>query len=203
MYGATARNHGTKVWGRRSWWQSWARILGQGDAESVPAMQGALVWDGCKAETRAIARAMARICNAAGRPKQDALRARARFSVAQGECGLNDSQPDESRRPASALSIGHSRKPARLGPPRRDRGCSARSSSAARPARARPRSCPRSRSPWGRGAGRCLIGHTQPRRIAASSVAKRIAEELKTPLGEVVGYKVRFQDRLRATPRSS
>ncbi len=41
-----------------------------------------------------------------------------------------------------------------------------------------------------------LIGHTQPRRIAASSVAKRIAEELKTPLGEVVGYKVRFQDRL-------
>jgi ATP-dependent helicase HrpA len=45
------------------------------------------------------------------------------------------------------------------------------------------------------GQGR-LIGHTQPRRIAASSVAKRIAEELKTPLGDVVGYKVRFQDRL-------
>ena len=41
-----------------------------------------------------------------------------------------------------------------------------------------------------------FIGHTQPRRIAASSVAKRIAEELKTTLGEVVGYKVRFQDRL-------
>ena len=41
-----------------------------------------------------------------------------------------------------------------------------------------------------------LIGHTQPRRIAASSVAKRIAEELNTPLGDVVGYKVRFQDRL-------
>jgi ATP-dependent helicase HrpA len=41
-----------------------------------------------------------------------------------------------------------------------------------------------------------LIGHTQPRRIAASSVAKRIAEELNTPLGEVVGYKVRFNDRL-------
>jgi ATP-dependent helicase HrpA len=45
------------------------------------------------------------------------------------------------------------------------------------------------------GKGR-LIGHTQPRRIAASSVAKRIAQELDTPLGEVVGYKVRFQDRL-------
>jgi ATP-dependent helicase HrpA len=42
-----------------------------------------------------------------------------------------------------------------------------------------------------------VIGHTQPRRIAASSVAKRIAEELKTPLGEVVGYKVRFQDRVQ------
>ena len=41
-----------------------------------------------------------------------------------------------------------------------------------------------------------LIGHTQPRRIAATSVAKRIAEELHTPLGEVVGYKVRFNDRL-------
>ncbi len=51
----------------------------------------------------------------------------------------------------------------------------------------------------GRGAGRGkggLIGHTQPRRIAATSVARRIAEELKTPLGEVVGFKVRFQDRL-------
>ncbi|MFZ3159211.1 MAG: ATP-dependent RNA helicase HrpA [Rhodoferax sp.] len=41
-----------------------------------------------------------------------------------------------------------------------------------------------------------LIGHTQPRRIAASSVAKRIAEELNTTPGDVVGYKVRFQDRL-------
>ena len=45
--------------------------------------------------------------------------------------------------------------------------------------------------------GKGLIGHTQPRRIAASSVAKRIAEELKSPLGDVVGYKVRFQDRLQ------
>ena len=49
----------------------------------------------------------------------------------------------------------------------------------------------------GRGAGgRGWIGHTQPRRIAASSVAKRIAQELNTPLGEHVGFKVRFQDRL-------
>jgi ATP-dependent helicase HrpA len=43
-----------------------------------------------------------------------------------------------------------------------------------------------------------LIGHTQPRRLAATSVAKRIAQELNTPLGEVVGFKVRFQDRLSA-----
>ncbi len=50
----------------------------------------------------------------------------------------------------------------------------------------------------GRGAGgKGLIGHTQPRRIAASSVAKRIAQELNSPLGEVVGFKVRFQDRLQ------
>jgi len=40
----------------------------------------------------------------------------------------------------------------------------------------------------GRVNGRGLIGHTQPRRIAASSVAKRIAAELNTPLGDVVGY---------------
>ncbi|HEY0842029.1 MAG TPA: ATP-dependent RNA helicase HrpA [Methylotenera sp.] len=41
-----------------------------------------------------------------------------------------------------------------------------------------------------------FIGHTQPRRIAARSVASRIAQELKTPLGEAVGYKVRFNDKL-------
>ncbi|HEV8441906.1 MAG TPA: DEAD/DEAH box helicase, partial [Steroidobacteraceae bacterium] len=39
------------------------------------------------------------------------------------------------------------------------------------------------------------IGHTQPRRIAARAVATRIAEELATPLGQLVGYKLRFQDR--------
>jgi ATP-dependent helicase HrpA len=44
-----------------------------------------------------------------------------------------------------------------------------------------------------------LIGHTQPRRIAAHSVASRIAQELKTPLGEAVGYKVRFNDKLSAS----
>jgi ATP-dependent helicase HrpA len=41
-----------------------------------------------------------------------------------------------------------------------------------------------------------LIGHTQPRRIAARSVAGRIAEELGCPLGGLVGFKVRFADRL-------
>jgi len=42
---------------------------------------------------------------------------------------------------------------------------------------------------------RGMIGHTQPRRLAATSVARRVAEELRTPLGEVVGYQVRFNDR--------
>lgn len=41
-----------------------------------------------------------------------------------------------------------------------------------------------------------LIGHTQPRRLAARSVASRIAQELRSPLGEVVGFKVRFNDKL-------
>ncbi|MEW6340364.1 MAG: ATP-dependent RNA helicase HrpA [Pseudomonadota bacterium] len=44
--------------------------------------------------------------------------------------------------------------------------------------------------------GSGLIGHTQPRRIAASATGRRIAEELGTPFGEVVGYKVRFTDNL-------
>ncbi|WP_019100783.1 ATP-dependent RNA helicase HrpA [Chromobacterium haemolyticum] len=41
-----------------------------------------------------------------------------------------------------------------------------------------------------------LIGHTQPRRLAARSVASRIAQELKSTLGEHVGFKVRFTDKL-------
>ena len=45
----------------------------------------------------------------------------------------------------------------------------------------------------GRGAAG-LIGHTQPRRLAARSVAERIAEELQTSIGQMVGYKVRFND---------
>ncbi|MDQ6980576.1 MAG: ATP-dependent helicase, partial [Ghiorsea sp.] len=43
------------------------------------------------------------------------------------------------------------------------------------------------------------IGHTQPRRIAARSVATRIAEELNSPLGKDVGYKVRFSDHTQAS----
>lgn len=41
-----------------------------------------------------------------------------------------------------------------------------------------------------------MIGHTQPRRLAARSVANRIAEELKTPLGQQVGFKIRFSDQV-------
>src|SRR5687768_3249555 len=47
----------------------------------------------------------------------------------------------------------------------------------------------------GRGV-RGRIGHTQPRRIAARSVAERIAEELDSPLGEAVGFKMRFTDQV-------
>ncbi|MBB0247050.1 DEAD/DEAH box helicase, partial [Streptomyces alkaliphilus] len=47
----------------------------------------------------------------------------------------------------------------------------------------------------GRGV-RGLIGHTQPRRIAARTVAQRVADELNTPLGETVGWKVRFTDQV-------
>ncbi|MGY1834338.1 ATP-dependent RNA helicase HrpA [Blastococcus sp. SYSU DS0510] len=47
----------------------------------------------------------------------------------------------------------------------------------------------------GRGV-RGRIGHTQPRRIAARSVAERIAEELATPLGEAVGFTMRFDDQV-------
>ncbi|MEU6815884.1 ATP-dependent RNA helicase HrpA [Streptomyces sp. NPDC046860] len=43
---------------------------------------------------------------------------------------------------------------------------------------------------------RGMIGHTQPRRIAARTVAERVADELKTPLGETVGWKVRFTDQV-------
>ena len=41
-----------------------------------------------------------------------------------------------------------------------------------------------------------MIAHTQPRRLAARSVATRIAEELNTPLGEKVGFKIRFSDQV-------
>ncbi|MGW5178889.1 ATP-dependent RNA helicase HrpA [Streptomyces sp. NPDC004082] len=47
----------------------------------------------------------------------------------------------------------------------------------------------------GRGV-RGIIGHTQPRRIAARTVAERVADELDTPLGEAVGWKVRFTDQV-------
>ncbi|MAP63365.1 MAG: ATP-dependent RNA helicase HrpA [Microbacterium sp.] len=42
--------------------------------------------------------------------------------------------------------------------------------------------------------GRSAIAHTQPRRIAARSIAERVSEELQVPLGSTVGYKVRFTD---------
>ncbi|RBC15860.1 ATP-dependent RNA helicase HrpA, partial [Xanthomonas oryzae] len=52
----------------------------------------------------------------------------------------------------------------------------------------------------GRGAAG-MIGCTQPRRIAARAVAARVAEELKTPLGTIVGFQVRFTDRVSEQSR--
>ncbi|TQL53024.1 ATP-dependent helicase HrpA [Subtercola boreus] len=49
--------------------------------------------------------------------------------------------------------------------------------------------------------GRTSIGHTQPRRIAARTIAERIAEELGQEVGELVGYQVRFTDRVGADTR--
>jgi ATP-dependent helicase HrpA len=43
-----------------------------------------------------------------------------------------------------------------------------------------------------------MIGHTQPRRIAARSIAARIADELNTPLGQAIGYEVRFDRKVSA-----
>ena len=47
-----------------------------------------------------------------------------------------------------------------------------------------------------------LIGHTQPRRLAARAVSERIAEELGTEIGGAVGYTVRFNDKSGRTPAS-
>ena len=49
--------------------------------------------------------------------------------------------------------------------------------------------------------GRTRIAHTQPRRIAARTIAERIAEELEVPLGTTVGYKVRFTDKVQDDTR--
>ena len=49
--------------------------------------------------------------------------------------------------------------------------------------------------------GRTRIAHTQPRRIAARTIAERIAEELEVPLGTTVGYKVRFTDKVQEDTR--
>ncbi|MCK7483401.1 MAG: hypothetical protein M0C28_44955 [Candidatus Moduliflexus flocculans] len=82
-------------------------------------------------------------------------------------------------------------------PTRSSRPCARRaaasSSSRARRAAAR---APRSRRCASRraAASRGRIGVTQPRRIAAMTIAHRIAEELGEPLGRSVGYKIRFQD---------
>jgi len=53
------------------------------------------------------------------------------------------------------------------------------------------------------GKGGARIGHTQPRRLAARTVAARIAEELGSTLGDTVGWKVRFTDEVSERTGSS
>src|SRR4051794_4913118 len=53
----------------------------------------------------------------------------------------------------------------------------------------------------GLGAEGKLVGHTQPRRLAARAVAERVADELETQIGGIVGYTVRFTDKTRAGTR--
>jgi len=57
----------------------------------------------------------------------------------------------------------------------------------------------RGRSGKNGGKGGGMIGHTQPRRLAATSVARRIAQEMQTELGDWVGYQIRFQERASAS----
>ena len=67
-----------------------------------------------------------------------------------------------------------------------------------RPGRAKRPSCPKiCLALSGRGREQ-VIGHTQPRRLAARTVARRIADELNTGLGDLVGYQVRFTDQVSA-----
>ena len=85
--------------------------------------------------------------------------------------------------------------------PRTGRCCSTRSAITrswwwpARPVRARAPSSPSCASSWA-SASRGLIGHTQPRRLAARAVSERVAEELGVEIGGAVGYTVRFNDRV-------
>ncbi len=63
-----------------------------------------------------------------------------------------------------------------------------------KPARVKPLSY--QKSVWSWDWAQKMIGHTQPRRLAARTVANRIAEELQCELGSYVGYKVRFNDKV-------
>ena len=96
-----------------------------------------------------------------------------------------------SRRSATRRSC-RSAPAATTSPPRS--GTTRSSSSPGRPGSGKTTQLPKICLELGRGV-RGLIGHTQPRRIAARSVAERIAEELGVELGGAVGYQVRFTDR--------
>ena len=136
-----------------------------------------------------------------GRPPAPRAPAAARSATTAGGAGL---EPDLAARRAAARAPGAAARAARSTTP-----SSCRSAERTRrhrrrhprpPGRRRRRrdrvgqdhaAARRSASSWA-AACRGLIGHTQPRRLAARAVAERIAEELGSPLGEAVGYTVRF-----------
>ena len=178
MYGATERNHGTKVCGNTRL-IGWARGLCARCGAIVQRSQAG-VW--CHAYHPRPVNVPPPRTTAAPR---GARAAHPRWPIRSRRSSFPEALPVIARRDEIAQAIARPPGGHRL---RRDRLGQDHAAAQDR-AGARPRQAERRRQ------GR-LIGHTQPRRIAASSVAKRIAEELNTPLGEVVGYKVRFQDRL-------
>ncbi|MGN5480920.1 hypothetical protein ACTMU2_42180 [Cupriavidus basilensis] len=129
---------------------------------------------------------------------------------------MRPARPAARRRPGRARVTAAAVRPTPCRPSRSRRRCPHRRAATRLPRRCRPirsSSCPARPASGkttqlpkiclsiGRGPGReggGLIGHTQPRRTAATSTAKRIAQELGSPVGEHVGYQVRFNDALSA-----
>jgi ATP-dependent helicase HrpA len=185
MYGATERNQGTKVWGKTligggSGRGGWAKSPGTGQARIVPQRCKAARGTGIGRADNPRLSIMADL----SRNPVRAPRGPARPATPVPPITFPESLPVTGKRDEIERAIREHQVVIVCG----ETGSG------------KTTQLPKIALAMGRGlgaGGKGLIGHTQPRRIAASSVAKRIAEELNTPLGSVVGYKVRFQDRLQ------